>query len=68
MLCVPILLKSELKVPHLLQVSVQVDVVGAEGGKWVRVFCRKRSALHRRWLGTYTCILHYIQHRSIIYA
>jgi hypothetical protein len=32
-------------------VSVQVDVVGAGGGRWVRVFCRKRSALHRRWLG-----------------
>ncbi len=31
--------------------SVLVDVVASEGSSWVRVFARKRAALHRQWLG-----------------
>ena len=31
--------------------SVLVDVVAGEGSCWVKVFARKRSALHLCWLG-----------------
>ena len=31
--------------------SILVDVVANKGSKWVKVITRKRSAIHRKWLG-----------------
>lgn len=28
-----------------------VDIVAEQGSCWVKVFTRKRQALHRKWLG-----------------
>ncbi len=35
--------------------SVLVDVVASEDCSWVKVFARKRAALHRQWLGERDC-------------
>ena len=31
--------------------SILVDVVVTKGSKWIKVITRKRSAIHRKWLG-----------------
>lgn len=31
--------------------NLTVDVVAHQGSCWVKVFARKRQALHRKWLG-----------------
>ena len=35
--------------------AVLVDVVACGGGAWVKIFARKRSALHLYWLGMCVC-------------
>lgn len=34
-------------------VNLVVDIVVHEGDCWVKVFARKRKALHRKWLGKF---------------
>ena len=44
-----------------------MDVLGEGGGRWIRVFCRKRSALHQRWLGKYlVCALQCIPVHDVL--
>ena len=33
--------------------TVMVDVVTSKGSHWVKVITRKRTAIHRKWLGEY---------------
>jgi len=33
--------------------TVMVDVVTNKGSHWVKVITRKRTAIHRKWLGKY---------------
>ena len=34
------------------ELDLMVDVVINGGGGWVKLFARKRRALHKKWLGT----------------